>query len=81
MLSYYRIYSIFLLINLHSYCQLFAEHPSTGNKNYAEALRLSILFYYAQRSGELPDDNPIPWRRDSALGDCVVGGFYDGKLL
>lgn len=48
-------------------------------KDYGDALEKSILFYYAQRSGKLPADNPIPWRGDSALSDCVVGGWYDGK--
>ncbi|KAK7481399.1 hypothetical protein BaRGS_00027355 [Batillaria attramentaria] len=48
-----------------------------GVKNYAEAIRLSQMFYDAQRSGELPENNPIPWRDDSALNDCVVGGWYD----
>nr|BAU45388.1 endo-1,4-beta-glucanase [Bellamya sp. UM-2014] len=49
----------------------------TSNKNYGDALGKSILFYDAQRSGRLPANNPIPWRGDSALGDCVVGGWYD----
>ncbi|BFZ22607.1 hypothetical protein BsWGS_25646 [Bradybaena similaris] len=55
--------------------------PSTGggsvNKNYVDALAKSILFYNAQRSGKLPANNPIPWRGDSALNDCVPGGWYD----
>uniref|UniRef100_A0A2C9JEE8 Endoglucanase n=1 Tax=Biomphalaria glabrata TaxID=6526 RepID=A0A2C9JEE8_BIOGL len=46
-------------------------------KNYSSALTKSILFYNAQRSGKLPANNPIPWRGDSALNDCVVGGWYD----
>lgn len=46
-------------------------------KDYASALGKSILFYDAQRSGKLPANNPISWRGDSALGDCVVGGWYD----
>ncbi|CAL1546350.1 unnamed protein product [Lymnaea stagnalis] len=49
----------------------------TGKKDYASALAKSIQFYYAQRSGKLPADNPIPWRGDSALDDCVPGGWYD----
>lgn len=48
-----------------------------GTKNYADALTKAIQFYAAQRSGKLPADNPIPWRHDSAMGDCVVGGWYD----
>jgi len=54
-----------------------AAASTSDNKDYAAALRLSILFYYAQRSGKLPSDNPIPWRSDSALSDCVQGGWYD----
>ncbi|CAL1530777.1 unnamed protein product [Lymnaea stagnalis] len=46
-------------------------------KDYGSALGKSYLFYDAQRSGKLPANNPIPWRGDSALNDCVVGGWYD----
>jgi len=35
------------------------------------------LFYDAQRSGKLPANNPISWRGDSAVNDCVPGGWYD----
>lgn len=53
--------------------------------NYKTALKLSILFFDAQRSGQLPADNPIPWRGDSALKDGsdvgldLTGGWYDGE--
>jgi len=50
---------------------------SSSNKDYGIALAKSILFYDAQRSGKLPANNPIPWRGDSAMGDCVTGGWYD----
>ncbi|XP_035827303.1 endoglucanase 20-like [Aplysia californica] len=50
---------------------------SSSKKDYGIALGKSILFYDAQRSGKLPANNPIPWRGDSALGDCVTGGWYD----
>ena len=53
----------------------------TSNKDYEDALGKSILFYDAQRSGRLPANNPISWRGDSALDDCVVGGWYDGRYL
>lgn len=51
--------------------------------NYTGALGLSILFYNAQRSGELPADNPVSWRGDSAVNDGseghdLSGGWYDG---
>nr|BBJ26603.1 GH9 cellulase [Xylophaga rikuzenica] len=55
---------------------------SSTRYDYKEALRLSILFYDAQRSGRLPADNPIPWRGDSAVDDGdaghdLSGGWYD----
>ncbi len=37
--------------------------------NYSDALTKSFLFYEAQRSGALPANNRISWRRNSALGD------------
>ena len=51
--------------------------------NYGEVVQKSNLFYVAQRSGDLPDNNPIPWRGDSALNDGaevgrdLTGGYYD----
>ncbi|WP_367127091.1 glycoside hydrolase family 9 protein [Saccharothrix sp. HUAS TT1] len=51
--------------------------------NYGEALQKSIWFYDAQRSGDLPADNRVNWRGDSALRDGsdvgldLSGGFYD----
>lgn len=63
-------------------------HALNIKYDYAEAMRLSILFYAAQRSGKLPADNPIPWRGDSALQDGqdvhtdLTGGWYDaGDLI
>lgn len=55
------------------------------NPDYKEVLKMSLLFYEAQRSGHLPDSNRIHWRGDSALNDSgdlgedLVGGYYDGK--
>ena len=42
----------------------------------------AYLFYEAQRSGELPAENRIPWRGNSCLQDAVgnhslAGGWYD----
>jgi endoglucanase len=45
---------------------------------------MSMLFYEAQRSGKLPADQRVTWRKDSALGDKgnngedLTGGYYDG---
>ena len=56
-----------------------------GQYDYQEVLHKSILFYEAQRSGPLPDDNRISWRGDSAMEDGndvgvdLTGGWYDGK--
>ena len=58
--------------------------PSRASKyNYGEVLKLSILFYEAQRSGKLPKNNRVKWRKDSALndkgqnGEDLRGGWYD----
>jgi hypothetical protein len=48
-------------------------------------LRDSLLFYEAQRSGNLPADQKVTWRKDSALndkgqnGEDLTGGYYDGE--
>ncbi len=58
----------------------FVGDGSTGPFNYGEALQKSFLFYEAQRSGDLPSDNRIPWRGDSALTDGDLnqdGDFND----
>ncbi|XP_071479249.1 uncharacterized protein [Diadema antillarum] len=60
----------------------------TSAFNYSEVLHKSILFYEAQRSGKLPNDNRIPYRGDSALddmgndGEDLTGGWYtDGGTV
>jgi hypothetical protein len=35
------------------------------------------MFYEAQRSGELPANNRISWRKSSHTKDVVPGGWYD----
>lgn len=51
--------------------------------DYHEAMSLSVMFYNAQRSGKLPENNTITWRGDSAVSDGgdgldLSGGWYDG---
>ncbi|EPS65630.1 hypothetical protein M569_09145, partial [Genlisea aurea] len=47
------------------------------------ALNGTLLFFEAQRSGKLPDDQRVKWRADSGLSDGfaqgvdLVGGYYD----
>jgi hypothetical protein len=54
--------------------------------DYNEVLHASLLFYEAQRSGKLPDDNRIKWRSDSMLedkgndGEDLTGGYFDGLI-
>ncbi|KAJ7555154.1 hypothetical protein O6H91_05G024200 [Diphasiastrum complanatum] len=57
-------------------------HAISKNQ-YAEALSKSILFFEGMRSGKLPADQRVTWRRDSALSDGstshvdLSGGYYD----
>ncbi|NEQ51819.1 MAG: glycosyl hydrolase family 9 [Leptolyngbya sp. SIO3F4] len=54
-----------------------------SSSQYGEALQKSLLFYESQRSGDLPNNNRIAWRGDSALNDGddvgvdLTGGYYD----
>jgi hypothetical protein len=53
------------------------------SQDYARHIELSLLFYEAQRSGKLPENNRIYWRHDSELeagadnGVDLTGGYYD----
>ncbi|KAH7517040.1 hypothetical protein FEM48_Zijuj09G0019600 [Ziziphus jujuba var. spinosa] len=59
------------------------HHPRFASHNYRDALTKSILFFEGQRSGKLPSNQRITWRRDSGLSDGsamhvdLVGGYYD----
>nr|AGP76425.1 endo-beta-1,4-glucanase 2 [Pericapritermes sp. PpEG2] len=65
----------FCLQSAHALCQ--------AAYDYNQVLRESILFYEAQRSGRLPADLKVTWRKDSALndrgqnGEDLTGGYYD----
>ena len=60
---------------------------TTTLTNYKDVLHKSLLFYEAQRSGKLPADNRVPWRRDSCLTDGsdvgldLTGGYNDGNIF
>lgn len=74
-------FSSFLLSNgypsHHNHHHRFAAH------NYRDALTKSILFFEGQRSGKLPPNQRMTWRRDSGLSDGadahvdLEGGYYD----
>ncbi|CAN6693700.1 unnamed protein product [Malus baccata var. baccata] len=59
------------------------RHPRSTSHNYRDALTKSILFFEGQRSGKLPPNQRVSWRRDSGLSDGaaahvdLVGGYYD----
>ncbi|XP_022953707.1 endoglucanase 17-like [Cucurbita moschata] len=61
----------------------FHRHPRTAHHNYRDALTKSILFFEGQRSGRLPSNQRMTWRRNSGLSDGaamkvdLVGGYYD----
>ncbi|KAF4364432.1 hypothetical protein F8388_007009 [Cannabis sativa] len=60
-----------------------SHHPRVTRHNYKDALTKSILFFEGQRSGKLPPNQRITWRKDSGLSDGsamkvdLVGGYYD----
>jgi hypothetical protein len=62
-----------------------ATYPRTDGSyyNYGEALQKSILFYKANRLGDLPDDYILPYRDDSTMTDGedvgldLTGGWAD----
>ncbi|CAG9814737.1 unnamed protein product [Phaedon cochleariae] len=62
-----------------------SSSPLHFTPDYKEALKLSLLYYEAQRSGKLPSNNRIKWRGDSALndtglkGESLTGGYYDAS--
>lgn len=63
--------------------ELIDPPPQAPGLRYGEALQKSLLFYEAQRSGDLSDNHRIDWRGDSALTDGedvgidLTGGYYD----
>ncbi|KAK9276384.1 hypothetical protein L1049_005917 [Liquidambar formosana] len=62
---------------------LLSLRPISADQDYHDALRKSILFFEGQRSGKLPPDQRVRWRKDSALHDGatagvdLTGGYYD----
>lgn len=58
-----------------------------GDYNYGQVVEKSLLFYEAQRTGQLPTNNRIPWRGNSFVTDRgtsnedLSGGYFDGNLF
>ncbi|KAG1369993.1 Endoglucanase [Cocos nucifera] len=58
------------------------RHDLGTSSNLPLALDHALLFFDAQKSGPLPENNPVKFRGNSALQDGnananLVGGFYD----
>ena len=51
--------------------------PTSDGPAYGEAIELSLLFYEANRSGDLDErQNRVPWRGDSGLSDGRDGIYF-----
>jgi hypothetical protein len=62
--------SLFSFSLLHTHAiPLHRHHPHFATHNYKDALTKSILFFEGQRSGKLPSNQRISWRKDSGLSD------------
>ena len=68
-LSSFPIHSVLTILLV-----LLPLRPVTAGHDYHDALRKSILFFEGQRSGRLPPDQRLQWRRDSALHDGATAG-------
>lgn len=85
-----NVFTIFFVVSLFILPTLSTQrnwhhghHVGTSNHNYRDALTKSILFFEGQRSGKLPSNQRMTWRKDSGLSDGsaanvdLVGGYYD----
>ncbi|RZC76485.1 hypothetical protein C5167_000607 [Papaver somniferum] len=77
-----------IMVMVNESCSARREFTSKNSKeantiDYADALTKSILFFEGQRSGKLPGNQRMTWRKDSALNDGSLigvdlsGGYYD----
>ncbi|KAI1316438.1 hypothetical protein EDD11_010001 [Mortierella claussenii] len=57
--------------------------PGFPDSEYVKLLDYTLLFYEAQRSGKLPTDQRVTWRKDAVLDDGkdagvdLSGGYFD----
>lgn len=79
------IISSLLLLNSNSLKAATSSTPRYGDSyyNYGEALQKALLFYKANRLGDLPDNYILPYRSDAAMTDGkdvgldLTGGWAD----
>ena len=78
-LSFLSVFIPIMLVSL----LLFSVSSTTASYDYAEVLRKSLMFYQAQRSGNLTSSRTVQWRESSHLedrgeaGEDLSGGYYD----
>ena len=58
-----------LLVLAGTIMMMVATGAMAASIDYADALSKSILFFEGQRSGKLPSNQRMTWRKDSALRD------------
>ncbi|KAJ9547640.1 hypothetical protein OSB04_020183 [Centaurea solstitialis] len=74
---------LLLLLTLCSAVATANRHAGAASHNYRDALTKSLIFFEGQRSGRLPPNQRITWRKNSGLSDGaamkvdLVGGYYD----
>lgn len=72
-----------LLLHCNATTSHHHHRSRAASHNYRDALTKSILYFEGQRSGKLPENQRMKWRRDSGLSDGsamhvdLVGGYYD----
>lgn len=63
-----------LLLGLLAIASMVRMACGGGGHDYGMALRKSILYFEAQRSGVLPPNQRVPWRASSGLFDGKANG-------
>ncbi|CAN6331018.1 unnamed protein product [Urochloa humidicola] len=75
--------NVVALLGLLALASVVGMTSGAGGHDYALALKKSILYFEAQRSGVLPPNQRVTWRENSGLFDGkangvdLVGGYYD----
>ncbi|CAL4896239.1 unnamed protein product [Urochloa decumbens] len=75
--------NVMALLGLLALAAVLGMASGAGGHDYALALKKSILYFEAQRSGVLPPNQRVTWRENSGLFDGkangvnLVGGYYD----
>ncbi|GAB4842798.1 hypothetical protein Ancab_012776 [Ancistrocladus abbreviatus] len=76
----------FMALGLFFHLALLAGLPTTISAaamgfNYVDALNKSLLFFEAQRSGQLPQNQKVKWRGDSGQRDGYLQGLMVSNFV